>query len=46
MLDINELGNKITVSRIAGLLNCSARTVYRNMNKQLTSEKTLLNEEI
>ena len=27
MLDINELGNKITVSRIAGLLNCSARTV-------------------
>lgn len=46
MLDINELGNKITVSKIAGLLDCSARTVYRNMNKQLTSEKTLLNEEI
>jgi len=46
MLDINDLGKKITVGRIAGLLDCSARTVYRNMNKQLTSEKTLLNEEI
>ena len=46
MLDLNDLGKKITIGRIAGLLDCSARTVYRNMNKQLTSEKTLLNEEI
>jgi hypothetical protein len=46
MIDLNDDGKKITISRIAGLLDCSARTVYRNMNKQLTSEKTLLNEEI
>lgn len=46
MIDLNDDGKKITISRIAGLLDCSARTVYRSMNKQLTSEKTLLNEEI
>ena len=46
MLDLNELGKKITWSRVAGLLNCSERTVIRNINKQLKNEKTILNEEI
>ena len=46
MLDINELGKKITWGKIAELLNCSERTIIRNINKQLKNEKTILNEEI
>ena len=46
MLDLNHSGKKITISKIAGLLDCSSRTIYRTMNKELTHEKTLLNEEI
>jgi hypothetical protein len=46
MLDMNELGKKITWSRIAGLLDCSTRTVHRNLNDSLRNEKQLLNEEI
>ena len=41
MLDLNdELGKKITWSRVAGLLlNCSVRTVIRNINEELKNEK-------
>jgi Fic family protein len=46
MLDLNEFGKKITISRIAGLLDCSTRTIHRNMSKQLKNEKKILNEEI
>ena len=46
MLDLNEYGQKITIGRIAGLLDCSARTIQRNMTDQLRKEKQLLNEEI
>ena len=46
MLDINELGNKITWNKVAGMLNCSTRTVHRNLNDSLKNEKILLNEEI
>ena len=46
MLDINELGKKITIARIAGLLNCSARTIYRHMCNDLKHEKYILNEEV
>ena len=35
MLDLNEYGEKITVGRVAGLLNCSTRTIHRNMCKEL-----------
>ena len=45
MLDINDLGKKITINRLAGLLNCSARTIHRNMSYQLKKEKELLNQE-
>ena len=31
MLDLNDLGKKITISRIAGLLDCSTRTIHRHM---------------
>tara|TARA_B100001093_G_scaffold518129_1_gene601933 strand:+ start:761 stop:1375 length:615 start_codon:yes stop_codon:yes gene_type:complete len=46
MLDLNEYGQKITVGRIAGLLDCSARTIYRHINDELKKEIKILNEEI
>ena len=46
MLDLNEHGKKITISRIAGLLNCSTRTIHRHMCYDLKREKQLLNEEL
>jgi hypothetical protein len=46
MLDLNEYGQKITIGRIAGLLNCSARTIQRNMSDQLKKEKDLLNKQL
>jgi hypothetical protein len=45
MLDLHDMGKKITISRIAGLLNCSARTIHRNMSYELKKEKELLNQE-
>ena len=46
MLDINDWGKKITISGIAGLLNCSTRTIHRHMCDDLKQEKQILNEEI
>ena len=46
MLDLNDWGKKITISRIAGLLNCSTRTIHRHMCDDLKQEKQILNEEI
>ena len=46
MLDLNDMGKKITIARIAGLLDCSTRTIHRNMSKQLKQEKQILNEEL
>ena len=46
MLDLNDLGKKITIGRIAGLLNCSGRTIHRNMCAQLKREKELLNKQL
>ena len=46
MLDLNEFGKKITWSRVADLLNCSTRTIQRNINDALKQEKQILNEEI
>jgi hypothetical protein len=46
MLDLNDTGKTITWSRIAGLLNCSTRTIQRNLNDCLRKEKAILNEEI
>ena len=46
MLDLNEDNKKITWGRVAGLLNCSTRTIYRNLTKQLKKEKQILNEEL
>ncbi len=46
MLDLNEFGKKITWSRVASLLNCSTRTIQRNINDALKKEKAILNNEL
>ena len=46
MLDINEFGKPITNGRLAGLLDCSIRTIQRHMCADLKREKEILNEEI
>tara|TARA_B100000902_G_scaffold73908_1_gene78979 strand:+ start:180 stop:743 length:564 start_codon:yes stop_codon:yes gene_type:complete len=46
MVDINDMGKKITINRIAGLLDCSSRTIHRNMCVQLKREKELLNKQL
>ena len=45
MLDLHDTGKKITIGRIAGLLDCSKRTIHRNMEDELKREKELLNKE-
>ena len=46
MIDLNEFGKNITIGRIAGLLDCSTRTIHRNMCFELKKEKELLNKQI
>jgi len=45
MLDINNVGKKITIEHIAKILKCSSRTIHRNMSTELKKEKDLLNIE-
>ncbi len=46
MLEINELNKKITITKLAKLLNCATRTVHRNMSEELKREKELLNKQL
>ena len=46
MLDLNDMSKKITIARIAGLLDCSTRTIHRHMCDEIKKEKQRLNEEI
>ena len=46
MIDLNDMSKKITISRIAGLLDCSTRTIHRNMCAELKREKELLNQQL
>ena len=46
MLDLNDMSKKITIARIAGLLDCSTRTIHRNMCSELKREKELLNQQL
>ena len=46
MIDLNDMGKSITMSRIAGLLVCSTRTIHRNMSEELKREKELLNKQL
>jgi len=45
MIDLNDMGKKITIGRLAGLLDCSSRTIHRNMCVELKREKELLNKQ-
>ena len=46
MLALNHSGWKITIQRLATRLNCSTRTIHRNMCQELKREKELLNQQI
>ena len=46
MIDLNDYGKPITNGRLAGLLDCSIRTIQRHMCADLKQEKQRLNEEI
>ena len=46
MLDLNDLGKKITITQLALYLECSSRTIHRNMGEQLKREKELLNQQL
>ena len=46
MLYLNDYSKPITNGRLAGLLDCSARTIQRHMCADLKQEKQRLNEEI
>ena len=46
MIDLHDMGKKITIGGIAGLLNCSSRTIHRNMCETLKREKELLNKQL
>jgi len=46
MLALNHSGWKITISRLAIRLNCSTRTIHRNMGTELKREKELLNQQL
>ena len=46
MIDLNDMSKKITIARIAGLLDCSTRTIHRNMCAELRREKELLNKQL
>ena len=46
MLEVNNNGNKITISKLAKLLNCTSRTIHRNMGVELKREKEVLNEQL
>ena len=45
MLSLNHGGWKITIQRLATRLNCSTRTIHRNLNIELRREIKLLNKQ-
>ena len=46
MILVNNENEKITIPKLAKELNCSTRTIYRNMGNELKKEKTLLNQQL
>ena len=46
MLDLHDAGKKIVIARLALWLECSARTIHRNMGDELKREKELLNQQL
>lgn len=46
MLIVHDNRDKISVTRLSEMLDCSTRTVYRNMSNELKKEKELLNKQL
>ena len=46
MLDLHDSGRKIVITQLALWLECSARTIHRNMSEELKREKELLNKQL
>jgi|TARA_R110000824_G_scaffold6392_4_gene29678 hypothetical protein len=46
MIELNDTGKKITISKLAVLLKCTSRTIHRNMCDELRREKELLNRSL
>jgi len=46
MIDIHDLGQKITIKRISDAIHVSSRTVHRYMCEDLKREKELLNKQL
>ena len=46
MISLNHSGWKITIQRLATRLNCTTRTIHRNMCADLKREKELLNKQL
>ena len=45
MLDLHDLGRKIVIAQLALWLECSTRTIHRNLNVTLRREIKLLNKQ-
>ena len=46
MLDLPDLNKKITITQLALYLECSTRTIHRNIGEELKREKELLNKQL
>lgn len=46
MIDIHDMGQKITIQRVSDVLGCTPRTIHRNMCHELKKEKELLNNSL
>jgi hypothetical protein len=46
MLSIHDLGLKINIKQLSLWLECSTRTIHRNMSEELKREKELLNKQL
>ena len=46
MLIMHDEKEKINISKLAIILNCSTRTIHRNMGEELKREKELLNQQL
>ena len=46
MLELHDLSKKITITQLALYLECSTRTIHRNMGEELKREKELLNKQL
>jgi hypothetical protein len=46
MLIMHDEGETINISKLAIVLDCSTRTIHRNMSNELKKEKALLNQQL